>query len=622
MSADLLAELDSFYTGNSNNKSGKGAQPSQPPIQQATPANDPFSFVSPTFAPNQPSYQPPPQQPQAWSSFQTQTQQSGSSWGNLTGLDSLQSNTKDNGQDDDGWGDFEVATPVVDTAPPAPKPSNNTSISSVMPAANSNTTGRTRIVRAPTLDLMTNNLVDFGAPSSTTTLETWHEQPPTPLSQPQVKNKNSDPNVLFDADDFDGVAPSADSEDDDFGDFETVDTSPVKPPVDLISTNVGSPTSPAKIQPPSQFLSTLSINASPTSPYPQAPRSPSFQERNPFPGLGLKTPVSAEIPKDVKPTKSPSPVTAWPSLDSKPKSAAKKSEVFDDDWAEFEEFPPEAASPAPHASPPKQAAKQIPKAQPSPPQSTWDWDAVDSAPSVPSASKAPQPAAAAADVSSIPDDVPPPTNIPPPSILLSIFPELFERANTALLKPTANQPAPVKSRVLSDPATATFLRGHLLLATVAARVLAGRKQRWHRDKFLAQGMSISAAGGKGGMKLAGVDKAQTAREDREAADVVAAWRGRVGRLRSAVAAANAAGAGGEGPPLRVPEISDKMAVQTAKMVPTAPKACVVCGLKRDERVGGVDVDVEDSFGEWWVEYWGHRACRNFWLEHEGMLRQR
>ena len=36
-------------------------------------------------------------------------------------------------------------------------------------------------------------------------------------------------------------------------------------------------------------------------------------------------------------------------------------------------------------------------------------------------------------------------------------------------------------------------------------------------------MSISAAGSKG-MKLAGIDKTQSAREDREAADVVAAWR--------------------------------------------------------------------------------------------------
>jgi len=35
-------------------------------------------------------------------------------------------------------------------------------------------------------------------------------------------------------------------------------------------------------------------------------------------------------------------------------------------------------------------------------------------------------------------------------------------------------------------------------------------------------------------------------------------------------------------------------------------------LKRDERVARVEFGVEDSFGEWWVEHWGHRTCRNFW----------
>ncbi|KAJ3502922.1 hypothetical protein NM208_g16619 [Fusarium decemcellulare] len=33
------------------------------------------------------------------------------------------------------------------------------------------------------------------------------------------------------------------------------------------------------------------------------------------------------------------------------------------------------------------------------------------------------------------------------------------------------------------------------------------------------------------------------------------------------------------------------------MVPTAPKACIICGLKREERVAKVDYEVEDSFGE-------------------------
>ena len=120
------------------------------------------------------------------------------------------------------------------------------------------------------------------------------------------------------------------------------------------------------------------------------------------------------------------------------------------------------------------------------------------------------------------------------------------------------------------------------------------------------------------MKLAGVDKTQSVREDREAADVVAVWRDRVGRLRSAVAAANSAGRAG----LKVPELNETMQVQTAKLAPTGLKACIICGLKREERVSKVDLDIEDSFGEWWVEHWGHRACKNFWTEHEQKLRQR
>jgi hypothetical protein len=79
---------------------------------------------------------------------------------------------------------------------------------------------------------------------------------------------------------------------------------------------------------------------------------------------------------------------------------------------------------------------------------------------------------------------------------------------------------------------------------------------------------------------------------------------------------------GSGGALRVPEVAVGLAVSTAKGVPTAPRACVVCGLKRDERVAKVDGEVEDSFGEWWVEFWGHRECRNFWVGHERELRQR
>ncbi|RYP63414.1 hypothetical protein DL770_009393 [Monosporascus sp. CRB-9-2] len=124
-----------------------------------------------------------------------------------------------------------------------------------------------------------------------------------------------------------------------------------------------------------------------------------------------------------------------------------------------------------------------------------------------------------------------------------------------------------------------------------------------------------------GMKLASVDKAQTAREDREATDVVAMWNEQIGRLRSAVAAANSS-LKDSGDHLMVPDIRETMQVQTAKGVPTAVKACLICGLKRDERIPKVDYGVEDSFGEWWTDHWGHTACKRFWLKHEANLRTR
>ena len=126
------------------------------------------------------------------------------------------------------------------------------------------------------------------------------------------------------------------------------------------------------------------------------------------------------------------------------------------------------------------------------------------------------------------------------------------------------------------------------------------------------------------MKLMGVDKAEAAREDREAGDLVRWWKDQVGRLRSAVAAANMTIAE-HSSHLQVPELNETMPVKTATLAEgamTAPKCCVICGLKRDERVMKIDNDVEDSFGEWWVDHWGHRACKDFWVEHSDKLKHR
>jgi hypothetical protein len=316
---------------------------------------------------------------------------------------------------------------------------------------------------------------------------------------------------------------------------------------------------------------------------------------------------------------SPSPITAWPTVED---------EGFGKKWEEFKDSPTTTSPPTTNlksSSKPKQTSMSTSAQAPD-----WEWQdwgrgadeqpatdiITDMKPSVSSSS---------ATVEDKPG--PPPTNIPPPAILLSLFPQLLNLASASLLKPllTLAPSSPAYQRVLASESTVGFLRGYLALATVAARLIAGRKHRWHRDKFLAQGMSISAApaGGKGqrGMKLASIDKSHSAHDDREAAEVAGVWKAQVGRLRGVVAGVNAAHAK-EGLNLRVPDVKESMVVSTAKGVPTAPKACVVCGLKRDERVAKVDFEVEDSFGEWWVDFWGHRECRNFWVRHEQELRQR
>ncbi|WQF76063.1 hypothetical protein CDEST_01077 [Colletotrichum destructivum] len=725
MSADLL-DLDSFYQSPPPQQQQTGGQPQknqhQRPQQVTASSTDLFDFAS--FASNRSAaVAAPAQQTQPWPNFETQ-QPSGASgtsnagWGDFGSFSSgftssaatqqqkQQQQSKQAPQitdDDDGWGDFEVAEPTPTQRSFVMPPQTNKARSSPPP--------RNRIARASTFDLMTNNLVNVvdmphgsglspipspGLPSpnqqpATSPGLSWqvpnrHPSPavawqtatsksPTspgysfqttsvqPQSGPGFSSqvygsqkkpslqpaKQSDPNILFDAEEFElqggNDEEEADDDDDEFGDFETVQTpfpganiSPTldprpaqrqkpqtsQPPLSMDLLSLDDDPLPV-VQPPSKKpqLSSLSLTA-PVSPYPQAPKSPSFHERNPFPGLGLTTPTSADFKKEEKDGKpnSPTPITAWPSFGqtspAKPTTATvKKSSTAlslqkaqeEEDWPDFEEFPDEESSAIDSSRPPE----------------SWDWDAVDGV--KPAASSAlatrksdPKPGEKPEPTPEVSDDAPPPINIPPPSVLLSIFPQLLDLANSSLFKPTGQMAAPLKKRILSDPGTVTFLRAYLLLATVAARIITGRKLRWHRDKFLAQGMAISAAGAKG-MKLAGVDKAQAAREERETADVVGVWREHVGRLRSAVAAANST-VKSPRDQLRVPEISETMPVSTAKVVPTAPKPCIICGLKREERVSKVDFDVEDSFGEWWVEHWGHRACKNFWVEHEKQLRQR
>lgn len=750
MSADLFAQFGSFSGDNSSasgqqQQSQSQGQPGNAQTQQ--PADDPFAFLSSAFSQppqqaQQSSHQPAPvytapAQQQSWSNFgvplepsrPTQTPQPSLDWGAAgtwgssiatTAAPAPQPAAADD-DEDDGWGDFEQASPgtqIQAQSAPTIQPQfqqpqlQAQSQPQIQPAATQPPPAqqpiRTRVVRAPTLDLLSNSLINFGdfAPPANSTPPPPPQQEPAPQAQgpprqpwmneptPPKAKKQSDPNVLFDVEDFDEneLPDDDDDDDDDFGDFETGHTSPPRasvassrsvaqsvaptnlsaPPaaaatslIDLLSLSDPDPVPAApspsltmdqslsglgfgqQQQPPparhhaASHLSPLSFGSTATQGnMPQTPKSPSFQERNPFPGLAVTTPQSAQFPTQKVQNRTPSPVTNWPTFDSAPNSPnepAPKSkavavpQLTEDDWDAWDTVDTAPAKPAVKSA--KPAKKSKPAARPEPVASDWDWGADDSSNKDQGAHvDLPSGISSIPAARTIPDNAPPPTNVPPPAILLSLFPTLMALPDETLFKPTASQSAEVRNQVLSHPKTIAFLRNYLQIIVVAVRVIAGRKQRWHRDRFLSQSMSISAAGSSkgGGMKLAGIDKTQNQREDREAADVVAAWRRYVGKLRSAVATVNTALIAAEAtdhkhyPPLKLPDLqSETVPVTTAKQVPTSTRPCVVCGLKRDERVRGIDGDdVQDMFGEWWVEHWGHRACRNFWVEHEATLRSR
>ena len=206
-----------------------------------------------------------------------------------------------------------------------------------------------------------------------------------------------------------------------------------------------------------------------------------------------------------------------------------------------------------------------------------------------------------------------PFNIPPPSVLLQVFPPIFERFQERIFQETVSR----SSDKLKDTSLLELGREVGAVSRVTGRILAGRKHRWRRDTNLSQNMKIGPAqtGKGGGMKLTGIDKSENTKEEREAEDVLLMWKKYSGLFRSAVS-----GAGGN-----VVELSENMPIKALGQTQGAFKAthpCALCGLMRDERVAKVDGPVEDSFGEWWTEHWGHLECRLFWEENQASLAQR
>lgn len=219
---------------------------------------------------------------------------------------------------------------------------------------------------------------------------------------------------------------------------------------------------------------------------------------------------------------------------------------------------------------------------------------------------------------------PPPSNVPPPSILLLLIIGIFQFMLVDVKNMVAEANPSTDPNSWLDQQSIDKINKRFSIARAAARIIAGRRLRWRRDSRLSQSMKIGPAnsGRSGGMKLTGLDRTENRREDGEVEEAVRTWKQQMGSLRAVVATANS-----RQPSLQflIPEISEKMVIRTGKAsegAMFAPSCCFLCGLKREERVEKVDVQVEDSFGEWWTDHWGHVDCRVFWEEQKESLNQR
>lgn len=219
------------------------------------------------------------------------------------------------------------------------------------------------------------------------------------------------------------------------------------------------------------------------------------------------------------------------------------------------------------------------------------------------------------------DPGPPPTNVPPPSVLLPLITNIFQTLSITLKAIATEDGASSDSHGALEESRIALLQKQMSIIRSSARIMAGRKLRWKRDSILSQSMRIGPAG-RSGMKLSSVDKNEARREDQEVSEAVHIWKKQIGALRSTVAKVNTHIPGES---LMIPDIAEIIPVRQGK--PTegavkAPRCCFLCGVNRDERVAKVDVWVEDSFGEWWVDHWGHVDCVEFWNLEKGNLAQR
>ncbi|MCJ1365125.1 hypothetical protein MMC16_004245 [Acarospora aff. strigata] len=461
-------------------------------------------------------------------------------------------------------------------------------------------------------------------------------KPPTLVSNrgKEESKKESDPDVLFDALEEIGMI----DDEDEFGDFESGD---VVPQIHVTNESPKSGRKGSIHSNAARLGQHRTERNSATLPYLKPPKQSILQERNPFEdALSVTGPVIEQAELGDAST----PITAWPSFISpgvQPSATKYADEAcVDDGWGAFEDPVDElpiikdasrnhteeligsfethslenlplpfttAAAPSKTMEPSVMSTHSQKSAQTSSiSRATWPSFLLEPAQS--SAADRAEPSQVSAA----------PSNIPPPSVVLTLL--------TATLQHQCQAISSSQEHIMLEVSSATVLHDLLQVTAVAAHVIAGRKQRWKRDTLLSQNMKIGPAqsGRTGGMKLTGVDKAETLREDGEVADIVRLWKLHLGRIRSAVAAVNAGGSE-ISTSTSLPVLGETMPVRAAKetgTMQTATKPCAMCGLKREERVDTVDERVEDSFGEWWTEYWGHTTCKWFWDRYHDQLQQR
>lgn len=267
----------------------------------------------------------------------------------------------------------------------------------------------------------------------------------------------------------------------------------------------------------------------------------------------------------------------------------------DDGWDAFEDGPTTASESTIKQQKPSASTRSVSRD----PKPEADWAAFEDGPTPSISSNVPASTSANA-TTSIPANAVRPTNIPPPAIVLSLLPTIYA---------TLQDPGPgdVKS-----------------LYHATARIIAGRSLRWRRDTLLSQSTRISAAGagGRAGMKLSSLNKSETVREEREASEALNAWSAKVAVFAKLLrdAPVKTLKLGKQGLRLHLPLMVRTLPSSAGAL--EAGYTCPICGMKRNERVQGVDEGEEDVFGEFWVDGWGHTACAEVWYKWKRLLSQR